>query len=141
MIKIKQDRKGGNMNYVVLMGRLTKDPEVKYTDTGKVVCIFSMAVDRPFSGQNGKREADFFNCQLWGKMGENLGNTVRKGQRVLVDGRVQIRPYQTKDGAKKQATEIVCNRFEYVERKDGNQQAAHGGFDDLGQVFDENIPF
>lgn len=134
----KLERVVTNMNYVVLMGRLTKDPEVKYTDTGKVVCIFSMAVDRP----NGKREADFFNCQLWGKMGENLGNTVRKGQRVLVDGRVQIRSYQTKDGAKRQATEIVCNRFEYVERKDGNQQAAHGGgFDDLGQVFDENIPF
>ncbi len=130
------------MNYVCLMGRLTKDPEVKYTPTGKVVCSFSLAVDRPFAGQDGKREADFFNCQLWGKMGENFGNTVRKGQRVLVNGRVQIRSYEAKDGSKKQATEIVCDRFEYIERKADSQQTAQDNFGAMGQpVFDETIPF
>lgn len=84
------------MNLIVLTGRLTKEPEVRYTQSGKTVCSFSIAVDRPFSGQDGKREADFFNCMLWGKQGETFGNTVHKGHKILVEGRVQISSYQLK---------------------------------------------
>ena len=134
------------MNKIILLGRLVKDAEVKYTEGGKVVAVFTLAVDRPFAGQNGKREADFINCQLWGKSAETLGNTVTKGQRVLVDGRLQIRSYTAKDGSKRYATEVVCNNFEYIERKaDGdklNTNSAENGFENMGQqMFSEDIPF
>lgn len=134
------------MNKIILLGRLVKDAEIKYTEGGKVVATFTLAVDRPFTGQNGKREADFINCQLWGKSAETLGNTVTKGQRVLVDGRLQIRSYTAKDGSKRYATEVVCNNFEYIERKaDGdklNTNSAENGFENMGQqMFNEEIPF
>ena len=76
------------MNKVILMGRLVRDPEVRYTHTGKVVAQFTLAVDRPFTNQDGQREADFINCVLWGKPAELLGNGVHKGQKVLVEGRL-----------------------------------------------------
>lgn len=134
------------MNKIILLGRLVKDAEVKYTEGGKVVAVFTLAVDRPFYPANGKREADFINCQLWGKSAETLGNTVTKGQRVLVDGRLQIRSYTAKDGSKRYATEVVCNNFEYIERKaDGdklNTNSAENGFENMGQqMFSEDIPF
>jgi single-strand DNA-binding protein len=88
------------MNKVILMGRLVRDPEVRYTQTGKVVAQFTLAVDRPFTNQDGQREADFINCVLWGKSAELLGNGVHKGQKVLVEGRLQIRSYDAKDGSK-----------------------------------------
>lgn len=134
------------MNEIILLGRLVKDVELKSTSTGKSVATFTLAVDRPFTGQNGKREADFINCQLWGKSAETLGNTVTKGQRVLVDGRLQIRSYTAKDGSKRYATEVVCNTFEYIERKaDGdklNTNSSENGFENMGQqMFSEDIPF
>lgn len=127
------------MNKIVLMGRLTKDPEVKYTTTNKVVCQFTLAVERPFTGQDGKREADFINCQIWGKSAETLGNSVTKGQRVLVEGRLQISSYTAKDGSKRYATEVVCGNFEYIERK----TAQKSEMETFGtQVpFDEEIAF
>lgn len=133
------------MNSVILLGRLTKDPDVRYTNTGKCVTGFSLAVDRPFTNANGEREADFINCQIWGKSAEQLGNSVHKGQRVLVEGRLQIRQYEDKQGAKRYATEVVCNRFEYIERKaDVAQGGQQGGFDNsMGEQvpFNEEIPF
>lgn len=141
------------MNKIILLGRLVKEAEVKYTESGKVVATFTLAVDRPFAGQNGKREADFINCQLWGKSAETLGNTVTKGQRVLVDGRLQIRKYTDKSGADRWITEVVCNNFEYIERKGeaasagGNptaRQQSQGGFSGaFGQEvpMNEEIPF
>lgn len=136
------------MNKVVLLGRLTKDPEIRYTNSGKVVASFSLAVDRPFANANGEREADFINCQIWGKSAELLGDSVHKGQRVLVEGRLQIRQYEDKQGAKRYATEVVCDRFEYIERKadaaqGGQQDAQQGGFGSMGEQvpFNEEIPF
>lgn len=131
------------MNSIVLLGRMTKDAEVRYTSTGKVVASFSLAVDRPYTGEDGKREADFINCQIWGKSAETLGNSVHKGQRVLVEGRLQIRAYTDKNGNKRTAAEVVCGRFEFIERRaDAQPQEQQGGFSDMGsQVFNEEIPF
>ena len=84
------------MNKVILMGRLTKDPDVKYTQTGKVVTQFTLAVDRPFTNQEGQREADFIPVVIWGKIAELCGNSLTKGQRALVEGRLQIRSYDAK---------------------------------------------
>lgn len=134
------------MNSIVLLGRMTKDAEVRYTSTGKVVASFSLAVDRPYTGEDGKREADFINCTIWGKSAETLGNSVHKGQRVLVEGRLQIRPYTDKNGNKRTAAEVVCGCFEFIERREqsgsqGEQQPA--GLESFGQQvpFNEEIPF
>lgn len=108
------------MNSIFLLGRLTKDPEVRYTPTGRVVASFVLAVDRPFLNPQGQREADFINCVMWGKQAEVIGNTVSKGQRLMVEGRLQIRAYDGKDGQKHWMTEVLVANFEYVERKNAS---------------------
>lgn len=114
------------MNKVFLLGRLTKDPEVRYTNTGKVVTQFTIAVDRPFVNPEGQREADFFPIVIWGKSAETAGNSLLKGQRVLVEGRVQIRNYEAKDGTKRWITEVIADRFEFIERKDQWERRGDG---------------
>lgn len=137
------------MNKIILLGRLTKDPEVKYTNNDKVVCLFTLAVDRPYTNQQGKREADFINVVLWGKQAETFGNYFTKGQRALVEGRLQIRSYDGKDGQKHYVTEVIASGFEFIEKanKQGEAPAAvpppQGSFENFGQAvpFDEEIPF
>lgn len=137
------------MNKIILLGRLVKDPEVRVTPTDRTVCTFTLAVDRPFSGKDGKREADFINIQTWNKTAELIGNYVSKGQRLLVDGRLQIRSYDGKDGQKHYATEVVADRVEFIERKEKTGQTANTapkqGFESMGQdvtqTFNEEIPF
>lgn len=136
------------MNKVILMGRLTKDPEVRYTQTGKVVTQFTLAVDRPFKDANGNKETDFIPVVVWGKAAELVGNSCQKGHRLLVDGRLQIRSYDAKDGTKRWVTEIIANSVEFIERKASGGGAAastgdKGGFETFGTAvpFDEEIPF
>ena len=133
------------MNKVVLLGRLTKDCDVRYTQTGKVVCQFTMAVDRPFN-KDGQKEADFIPVVMWGKQAEVAGNSLQKGHRVLVEGRLQIRSYDDNNGNKRYVTEVIANSFEFIERKgDGNANASAdfaAGFGAGEPVpFDEEIPF
>lgn len=127
------------MNNIVLLGRLTKDADIRSTQSGKVVASFTLAVDRPYT-QNGKREADFIACQIWGKSAEVLGKSVHKGQRILLEGRLQIRQYTDKNGNKRTAAEVVADRFEFIERK---EQTESQGMENFGQQmpFDEEIPF
>ena len=136
------------MNKVVLLGRLTKDPDVKYTQTGKVVTQFTLAVDRPFTNQEGQREADFIPVVIWGKIAELCGNSLTKGQRALVDGRLQIRSYDAKDGTKRWVTEIIANSVEFIERKadaavTAGDKVAKSEMEVFGTAvpFDEEIPF
>lgn len=105
------------MNKVVILGRLTRDPEVRYTPSQKVVCSFTLAVDRPFLNQQGQREADFIPVVVWGKAAELCGNSLAKGHRLLVEGRLQIRNFDAKDGTKHWVTEIIANNVEFIERK------------------------
>lgn len=147
------------MNKIVLLGRLVKEPDVKVTTSGKTVCAFTLAVDRPFAGKDGKREADFINIQTWNKTAETVGNYVSKGQRLLVEGRLQIRSYDGKDGKKHYMTEVIADHVEFIERKGtgspsnsvpqqiGNRAAAQPqSFESMGDVvsenqFDEEVPF
>lgn len=133
------------MNKVVLLGRLTKDPDVKYTQTGKVVTQFTLAVDRPFKDADGNKETDFIPVVVWGKAAELVGNSCQKGHRLLVDGRLQIRSYEAKDGSKRWVSEIIANGVEFIERKAGGGSASggdKGGFESFGQAEDlSNIPF
>ncbi len=141
------------MNKIVLLGRLVRDPEVRYTQSGKVVCQFTLAVDRPFANQDGQREADFIPVVIWGKSAELCGNSLTKGQRALVEGRLQIRSYEAKDGTKRWVTEVIANSFEFIERKGdfaGAAGEAHAPaaahkseMEAFGSPvpFDEEIPF
>jgi len=129
------------MNKVVLLGRLTNDPEVRYTQSGKAVAGFTLAVNR-FSGQ-GQKEADFIPCVAWEKLAEIIGNNVSKGQRLLVTGRLQIRSYEATDGTKKRVAEIIVNEMEFIEKRAAEHDS---GNDDpnpfCGQVMpEEEIPF
>lgn len=132
------------MNKIILLGRLTKDPEVRYTQSGKVVTQFTLAVDRPYAAADGKKEADFIPVVIWGKSAELAGNSLGKGQRVLVEGRLQIRSYDAKDGSKRWVTEVIVNHAEFIERKEQtSQQPAPQSMESFGQQvpFDEEIPF
>lgn len=136
------------MNKVVLLGRLTSDPTVRYTQTGKVVAQFILAVDRPFKDAQGNKETDFIPVVLWGKAAELVGNGCQKGHRLIVEGRIQIRNYEAKDGSKRWVTEIIANSVEFIERKASGGGAAasagdKGGFETFGTAvpFDEEIPF
>ena len=131
------------MNNIMLLGRLTKDPEVRYTQSGACVAQFTLAVDRPYT-KDGSREADFIPCIAWGKTSETVGNYVHKGQRLLVEGRLQIRPYTDKNGNKRTAAEVVCGRFEFIERREQHStQGEPQGMESFGQQvpFNEEIPF
>ena len=132
------------MNTITLLGRLTKNPEARYTSTGKAVTLFTLAVNRPYTNTDGQREADFINCQAWGKTAEVVGNHVSKGDRLLVEGRLQIRSYTDKEGVKRYATEVVVNRVEFIEqKKDSNVKTEASPMDDFGSAdFDQDsIPF
>lgn len=132
------------MNTITLLGRLTKNPEARYTSTGKAVTLFTLAVNRPYTNTDGQREADFINCQAWGKTAEVVGNHVSKGDRLLVEGRLQIRGYTDKEGVKRYATEVVANRVEFIEqKKDSNVKTEASPMDDFGSAdFEQDsIPF
>ena len=132
------------MNRIILLGRLVRDPEVRVTPTERTVCTFTLAVDRPFTAKNGQREADFINIVTWNKTAELCGNSLTKGQRALVEGRLQIRSYDGKDGNKHYVTEVIADRVEFIERKEKSAQKAESeameGFGSEVQ-FDEEIPF
>lgn len=105
------------MNRIIVLGRLVRDPEVRYTPNGRVVCQFTLAVDRPFTNQDGQREADFIPVVIWGKQAETCGNSLQKGHRALVEGRLQIRTYEDKQGTSRLVAEIIADRFEFIEKK------------------------
>jgi len=130
------------MNKVILVGRLTQDPEIRYTQTGKAVASFTLAVNRFVS--QGKSEADFIPIVVWDKLAEVCGNNLTKGQRLLVEGRLQIRSYEGNDGQKRRVAEVVAQNIEFLERK----QTSEGGNKDFNvnsfgaDVFpEEEIPF
>ena len=115
------------MNKIVLLGRLTKDPEIRYTPTQKVVASIVLAVDRPFTAPDGKKEADFIPVVIWGKAAELVGNSCAKGHRLLVEGRLQIRNFDAKDGTKHWVTEVISEKIEFIERKEQPKDMADMG--------------
>lgn len=122
------------MNKVILVGRLTRDPEVKYTPTGKMVATFTLAVDRGYTANREQREADFVPIVVWGNTAEFCGNYLNKGSKILVDGRLQIRSYE-KDGQKRYVTEVIANSVDALERK------SSGGTNESQQVKDSIASF
>lgn len=105
------------MNKAILIGRLTRDPELRTTPTGRNVCQFSIAVNRTYTSANGEREADFINCVVWDKQAENLCRYQKRGNQIAVDGRIQTRNYDDKDGKRVYVTEIMVSNISYLDTK------------------------
>ncbi|WP_096202899.1 single-stranded DNA-binding protein [Bacillus sp. FJAT-45350] len=111
------------INRVVLVGRLTKDPELKYTPNGVAVANFTLAVNRPFANQQGEREADFINCIIWRKQAENVANYLRKGSLAGLEGRIQTRSFDDSNGQRQFRVEVVGDSVQFLEPRNasGNQ--------------------
>ena len=104
------------MNLTILVGRLVRDPENKYTTAGKAVTTFTLAVDRQFTNQQGEREADYIPIITWQKLAETCANHLSKGRLVAVEGRLQIRTYDAQDGQKRKVAEVVANSVQFLDR-------------------------
>ena len=105
------------LNRIVIIGRLTRDPEMRQTPSGTAVCTFTLAVDRSFKSANGERETDFIPVVVWRQLGETCGRYLAKGKLAAVDGRLQIRTYQSQDGSKRTAAEVVADNVRFLSPK------------------------
>ncbi|HCJ4262176.1 TPA: single-stranded DNA-binding protein [Listeria innocua] len=110
------------MNRVVLVGRLTKDPDLRYTPSGVAVATFTLAVNRPFKNTQGEQETDFIQCVVWRKPAENAANFLKKGSMAGVDGRIQTRNYEDNDGKRVFVTEVVAETVQFLEPKNNNAE-------------------
>lgn len=127
------------MNHVTLIGRLTRDPELRYTPNGVAVCKFTLAVDRAFSKE---KETDFIPIVVWQKLAEACGNNLGKGRLVAVSGRLQIRTYE-KDGQKRYITEVVAGEVKFLDYKKGESKPESKASDgpDFGEINLDDLPF
>lgn len=135
------------MNRIILLGRLVRDPDIKATNAGMIVCRFTLAVDRPRRKGQQEKETDFINCVAFGKTGEIIGDYVSKGQRLLVEGRLQTGNYTDKNGIKRYNADVFIDHSEFVEKRSesttqgsyqsGAQNASTGGFERFGTVVNE----
>ena len=115
------------INNITLVGRLTKDADLRYSSDGTATATFSLAVNRPFKSASGEREADFINCVIWRKNAENFVNFTRKGSLVGITGRIQTRNYESKEGQRVYVTEVVAENFALLEsKKDGASNGQTG---------------
>lgn len=108
------------MNKVIIIGRLTKNPEMRTTTSGAVTTSFTVAVSRTYTNQNGERETDFINCVAWRKQAENIAKYCSKGSQVAVEGRIQTRSYDAQDGTKKYVTEVIADNVTFLGTKGSN---------------------
>lgn len=118
------------INRVVLVGRLTKDPELRYTPSGVAVARFTVAVNRTFSNQQGEKQADFINCVVWRKQAENTANFLRKGSLAGIEGRIQTGSYEGQDGKRVYTTEVIADSVQFLEPR-----SAAGDRSQQGQQF------
>lgn len=131
------------MNNVVLIGRLTKEPELKFLQTGMAVCNFTLAIDKNLSKEKrqemeskGQPTADFINIVVWGKQAESCANYLDKGRLTAVQGRIQTRSYEANDGTRRYVTEVVANHVEFLEWKKQNDD-----IEGFSQVDNADLPF
>ena len=120
------------MNKAILIGRLTRDPELRYTGSNRAVCQFTIAIDRPFTNQStGQREADFINVVVWDKQAENVGKYITKGRLIAVEGRIQTRNYDNNEGRKVYVTEVVATNIQFLESKNATQTGGGNSFSSM----------
>lgn len=135
------------LNRFVAGGRLTRDPEMKYTPQGVAVTNFAVAVDRNYKGANGERGVDFFDCVAWRKTAETIANTLTKGRLITLEGRLENRSYEAKDGTKRRVTEVIVDNFNYMDSAKGQEGRGAPPIGsvqevrDAGYDFPDDLPF
>lgn len=140
------------INNVVLVGRLTRDAELRYTPSNQAVATFTLAVNRNFKNQNGDREADFINCVMWRQQAENIANWAKKGTLIGITGRIQTRNYENQQGQRVYVTEVAAETFQVMESRNnqhgGQSQGSYqnGGQSAFGNnqpmdISDDDLPF
>ena len=135
------------LNRIILIGRLTRDPELRYVPSGQPVASFTLAVDRPFTNQQGERQTDFIDIVAWRRLAEQVTQHLAKGRLVAVEGRLQIRSYETQDGQKRKAAEVVADAVRFLDRKTGAGPAPGGmeqpreGEPETAESADDDVPF
>lgn len=141
------------LNSTCLVGRLTKEVNLKYTPSNQAVATFSLAVNRNFKSQNGEREADFINCVIWRQQAENLANWAKKGALIGITGRIQTRSYENQQGQRVYVTEVVAENFQLLESRKDREAGQSQGYSqpDFGRhepmnanpmdISDDDLPF
>lgn len=131
------------LNRIILIGRLTRDPELRYVPSGHPVAQFTLAVDRPFTNQAGERETDFIDIVAWRKLAEQVSQHLSKGRLVAVEGRLQIRSYETQDGQKRKVSEVVADGVRFLDRKATGVPAgaAVAQGEEFAEETEQDVPF
>lgn len=134
------------INRIIIIGRLTKDPDLRYTQSGVAVTKFTLAVDRNYKNQNGEKETDFIDTLVWRQLAEICANNLEKGRLVAVDGRLQIRSYTDGQGVRRKAAEVVADEVRFLDRKKNGYDASPetgqiGNIGSQANFDDEDIPF
>lgn len=128
------------LNRVVLIGRLTRDPELRYTPNGTPLARFSLAVERDFKNQAGEREVDFIPVVVWNRLAEIVSDNLQKGRLLAVEGRLQVRSYETQEGQKRRVSEVVADRVQFLDWPK-EQGGKFGGFGSEVSFSEQDIPF
>ena len=137
------------INNTVLVGRMVRDAELKYTPNNQAVATFTLAVNRNFKSQNGEREADFINCVIWRQQAENLANWAKKGALIGITGRIRTRNYENQQGQRVYVTEVVADSFQLLEfnkqnNQDHSQRQSQPDFSRQAEpmnILDSDLPF
>ena len=131
------------LNRVILIGRLTADPELRYTQNGTAVTNFRLAVERGYTNQSGQREVDFIPIVVWDKQAETCANYLNKGRLVAVDGRLQVRSYDAQDGSRRWVTEVVAQDVRFLDwgRQSDQESDNPQGTDQSDDILIEDVPF
>jgi single-strand DNA-binding protein len=131
-----------SLNKVILMGRLTADPELRKTKQGTSVAAFTLAVDRSYSKQGEQAQTDFFDCVAWTGTAEFVSRYFAKGQRMAISGRLQTRNWEDNDGKKRKATEVVVEEAHFADSKKGNgEEKEYRDLSDDFSLADDDLPF
>lgn len=138
LLMLKKNRGEDMINNVILVGRLTRNPELSYTTTGVAKARFTLAVNRHYSGPNGERQADFINCIAWRNQAENMAKFLKKGALIGIEGRIETSSYQLEDGSTRYMTNVVCSSVQFLESKksQGQPQPQEAGFMTSQPTFD-----
>lgn len=138
------------INNVVLVGRLTKAVELRYTGNGVAYASFTVAINRTFKKEDGERETDFINCMMWRKAAENFANFTHKGSLVGIEGRIQTRNYENQQGQKVYITEVLAENFSLLESRNATEQRPNSNDqfqtgnnqnNNVTNIFDDDLPF
>jgi len=134
------------LNRIILIGRLTRDPELRYVPSGHPVASFTLAVDRSFVNQQGERATDFIDIVAWRKLAEQVTQHLSKGRLVAVEGRLQVRSYETQDGQKRKVAEVVADAVRFLDRKGGTAATPEAGptagpTEEEGGETGDDVPF